>query len=138
MSYYYEGNYYRGIGSDGIYAIMTIEEGDFSIDEYVKEFGEQGIEFDEGSETGKFKVEFGSNWCGTEEVAFVDTLEEAKEHYARMEESHCEGMSFTGKPLEDMIIAGEKIPTGYTDKQLEVMSILRKHIDSGNLVEIPK
>jgi hypothetical protein len=110
--FYYEGNYVRGLGSDILYAIITIAEGDFSIDGYEEEYGQQDIDFSLdylGKEKGKFKVEYGSNWDGTEAVSFVDTLEDAKSEYERMEDSYCDGMSKQAKPLEELIINHEPI-----------------------------
>lgn len=112
---YIERNYSRNLGSDIHYAIITIEEcseDEYSVEEYLKEFNcaDQDIEFSEKT-SGKFRVEYGSNWKGTEEVVFADTVDESLVALKRMEHQYCEGMSSLGKPLEEYIINNEEIPT---------------------------
>lgn len=135
MNFYYEGNYVKGLGSDILYAIITINEGNFSVVAYEEEFGKQNIDFGFdylGKESGKFKVEYGSNWDGTEAVSFVNTLEEAKKEYERMEDIYCEGMSKQAKSLEELIINREPIVMPQTPAQ----RILQDAINKGELIHI--
>ena len=123
--FYYEGNYLRNFGNDVHYAILTIEEGDFSIIKYKKEYGNcNEIDFSE-KESGRFKVEYGSNMRGTEEVVFAETLEEAQKEYHRMEKYYCEDMSKLSKPLEELIINKEKINLPLTSTQQALLPYIK-------------
>jgi hypothetical protein len=132
--FYYEGNYHKNMGSDCHYAIITIEEGGFSIEDYEKEYGKQDIEFGGGigGSSGKYKVEYGSNMSGTEEVSFVNTIEDAKSEYARMEDVYCDDMCTLSKPLEDYIINNEEIPKKNTPAQ----NIVNEFVKKGEIKEI--
>lgn len=130
--FYYEGNFASQSSTYGIATIQEFSE-TYSLKEYIDENKITDITFDiSEKESGRFFVEIGSNVSGTREIAFCENIEEAKEKYEYMVESHFSGLSKLSKPLEDYLINNE--PVVLNDS--EAVKTLKKHIQLGNLIHI--
>ena len=130
--FYYEGNFASQSSTYGIATIQEFSE-TYSLKEYIDENKITDITFDiSEKESGRFFVEIGSNVSGTREIAFCENIQETKEKYEDMVESHFSGLSKLSKPLEDYLINNE--PVVLNDS--EAVKALKKHIQLGNLIHI--
>lgn len=112
--FYYEGNYHKSFGSDGIYGILSIEE------------RENPVTAEE------LEAERKANWSTSLPYSPIETLAEARKAYDELEERYCSDMHRLSKPLEEYLIAGETPPVPATPAQ----ELLQKYVNNGDIMLI--